>query len=184
MTSRPVDNIFGNIEFSVCVKNLCIELDFDIRAQVAIISPDAGGVPRAKQLKEATGAGGLAFIVKQRAGAGVVETMDLIGDVAGKVCFIVDDMVDTGGTICRAASVLKDRGATHIFACITHGLFCGSALKHINDSVFEKMFVTNTLFQDDNVLQCPKLVVIDIAPLLAKVLRRAHSSSSISALFE
>jgi len=100
------------------------------------------------------------------------------------VCVIVDDLCDTGGTLCRAAAVLRDHGAIDVIGCITHGLFCGSALDHINDSVFSKLFVTNTLYQGDNVTRCAKLEVIDIAPLLAKVIRRSYSSSSISALFE
>jgi ribose-phosphate pyrophosphokinase len=182
MTARPVDNIFGNIEFVKCVRRQVQELGLTME-DVAIIAPDGGGVPRAKQLKEGTRACGLAFIVKQRAGAGVVEQMDLIGDVQGKVCFVVDDLLDTGGTLCMAAQVLKDNGGTHIYGCITHGLFCGKALENINNSQFERLFVTNTLFQGENQRQCAKIEVIDISQLMADVIERAHSSSSISELF-
>jgi len=99
------------------------------------------------------------------------------------VCFIVDDLLDTGGTLCMAAQVLKTNGALNVFGCITHGLFCGSALKNINESCFERLYVTNTLYQGENVKLCPKIHVIDISELMANVIERAHSSSSISELF-
>ncbi len=147
---------------------------------VAVVSPDSGGVARAEDFRQRVG-GSLAIISKQHPGPDATETLDMVGDVEGKIAIIVDDMISTGGTLVEAAEMLKSRGARSIQVAATHGIFAGDAVERIVASDIERMFVTNTLplpkSTDGNV------EVISVAPLLAEAITRTHKGLSISALF-
>ena len=110
--------------------------------------------------------------------------MQLVGDVSGKNCIIVDDMIDTGGTLCKAAELLRQSGATDVIACATHGLFNSPAIDTINKSVLSEVCVTDSIPQDKNVALCSKLKVISLVPLLSEAIYRLHCEKSLSALFE
>jgi ribose-phosphate pyrophosphokinase len=110
--------------------------------------------------------------------------MMLVGDVAGRVCILVDDLADTSNTITRAAKLLKKEGATMVYALVTHGVLSGDAIARINASAIDKMVVTNSVPQDEHKRLCPKLQVLDIAPSFAESIRRVHHGESISALFQ
>ncbi|MFM8595279.1 MAG: ribose-phosphate diphosphokinase [Chloroflexota bacterium] len=145
------------------------------------VSPDSGGVARAEDFRERVG-GSLAIIAKRRPGPDETETLEMVGDVDGKTAIIVDDMISTASTLVVAADQLKERGASHILAAATHGIFAGQALELIRTSAIERVYVTDTIplpamEPRDNVH------VISIAPLLAEAIMRTHKDLSISALF-
>ena len=124
-----------------------------------------------------------ALFHKERKKANEVSRMVLVGDVKGKTAILVDDMADTCGTICLAASQLKGHGAEGVYAFVTHGILSGPALKTISESPLEKLFVTNTIPQSSNQKSCGKIEVIDIANVLGEVIRRSHYGESVSQLF-
>lgn len=124
-----------------------------------------------------------ALFHKERKKANEVSRMILVGHVKDKVAILVDDMADTCGTLCLAASHLSEAGAARVYGLVTHGILSGNALKTISESTLEKLVVTNTLPQEENVAQCPKIEVIDIGNVLAEVIRRSHNGESISKLF-
>eukprot|EP00979_Chaetoceros_neogracilis_P015219 scaffold5530_cov283-Chaetoceros_neogracile.AAC.11 len=179
----PVDNLDGGI----------VGLDHfgskDLHNPV-IVSPDAGGVYRAKKFKEGLGHRyemndiGLAMIIKQRARAGTVDKMDLVGDVNDCDCIIVDDMIDTAGTICKAAAVLKEKGARRVFAFASHGLLSGPGNERIAKSQMEECVILNTIPSSPQRQANEKLVVLSVAPLLAQTIFNIHAKKSISALFK
>lgn len=175
----PVDNLYAS---SVFVPYFA-EKNLD---NVVVVSPDAGGVDRTKKFLEKLNAygidGNLALISKQRAGAGVVSSMSLIGDVVGADAIIVDDMCDTGGTLCKAAQLLKDEGAKRVFAVITHPVFSGTALEKIRNSVIEEIVIADTVPLRDEAPD--NLKVISIGPLLGEAIRRIELGESVSDLFE
>ncbi len=152
-----------------------------------ILSPDAGGVERAKQFKERLAQMGVetgfGIIIKQRAAAGVIGHMDLVGDVKGCDVIIVDDLCDTGRTLVRAAEELKAYGAERIFACITHPVFSGHALKRLGDSVFAEIVVTDTIPHADEDLP-DNITTLSVAPFLAEVVFRLYNGLSLSSVFE
>ena len=158
----------------------------EIRARfterVVVVSPDAGGTERARAFAKRLDAG-LAIIDKRRSGPNVSEVMHIIGDVAGEVCIIVDDMIDTAGTLCHAAKALKEKGAREIYACATHAVLSGPALERINESCLAEVVVTNSIPQDDKVKACSKLRVLSVAELLAEAIRRINGDESVSSLF-
>uniref|UniRef100_A0A6B2LAQ2 Ribose-phosphate pyrophosphokinase 2 n=1 Tax=Arcella intermedia TaxID=1963864 RepID=A0A6B2LAQ2_9EUKA len=170
----PVDNLYA--------EPLIIKYIKQIPGPRAIVSPDAGGVKRAKSISDILGAD-LVIIHKERKKANEVEAMTLVGDVVGKVCFLVDDIADTCGTLQLAAATLKEKGAKDIYACVTHGVLSGPALQRLNESEIKELVVTNSIPQETNLQNSPKLKVIDIAPMLAESIRRTHNGESISALF-
>jgi ribose-phosphate pyrophosphokinase len=124
-----------------------------------------------------------ALFHKERKKANEVSRMVLVGHVRDKVAILVDDMADTCGTLCLAASHLSEAGATRVFGFVTHGILSGNALKTISESTLEKLVVTNTLPQEENVANCPKIEVLDIGIVLAEVIRRSHNGESVSKLF-
>lgn len=151
-----------------------------------VVSPDTGGVERAKLFIEKLASMGisapLAVMMKQRAGAGVIDKMNLIGDVAGRDVIIVDDICDTAGTLVEAAKVLKAQGANRVFACITHPLLSGPACSRIAQSSLEKLFVTDTIpIGTHEVPQ--KVQVVSVAPLIASAIERMTNGESLSELF-
>jgi ribose-phosphate pyrophosphokinase len=158
----------------------------DIRARcpgrLVIVSPDAGGTERARAFAKRLDAN-LAIIDKRRSGPNVSEVMHIIGDVADETCIIVDDMIDTAGTLCNAARALKEQGAKAVYACASHAVLSGPALERINDSCLEEVLVTNSIPVDDKRKACPKLRVLSIAELLAEAIRRINGDESVSSLF-
>jgi len=146
------------------------------------IAPDAGGVERTRAYSKRLDAG-LAIVDKRRERANVSEVMHVIGDVQDRDCIIVDDMIDTAGTLCNAARAVKDRGARRVVACATHGVLSGPAVQRIIDSPLEEVVVTNSIPLSPQVAACPKIKIISIARLLGEAIRRIHNSDSVSSLF-
>jgi ribose-phosphate pyrophosphokinase len=146
-----------------------------------LVSPDAGGVERARALAKRLKAG-LAIIDKRRDGNNVAVFMHLIGDVKGRDAVIVDDMIDTAGTLIQAVDALKREGARRIVACAVHGVLSGPAIGRIRDSVLEEVIITNTVPLTPE-RQLPKIRVLSVAPLLAEAIRRIHDEESVSTLF-
>lgn len=175
----PVDNLYASSALAPYFSSKALQ-------NPVVVSPDAGGVERAKRFQELLAQYGsesqLAMIVKQRAEAGVVESMDLIGDVRGSDVIIVDDLCDTGGTLVKAAQLLKDKGALHVYTAITHPVFSGSALAKIGASPIDEMVITDTIPLKGE--SPANIKTISIAPLLAEAIARIQSGESISALFE
>lgn len=149
---------------------------------LVVVSPDAGGTERARAFAKRLNAG-LAIIDKRRSGPNVSEVMHIIGEVKGKSCVIVDDMIDTAGTLCTAAKALQAEGATDVFACATHGVLSGPALERITDSPLTKVVITNTIPAQDKVEKCDKLIKLSVSRLLAEAIRRIHNDESVSSLF-
>jgi ribose-phosphate pyrophosphokinase len=147
-----------------------------------IVSPDAGGVERARAYSKRLG-GTLAIIDKRRERANESEVMNIIGDVEGQRCLIIDDIMDTAGTMCNAARALTDAGATSVSASVSHAVLSGPAIDRINDSPLEEVVVTNSMPMQEQTARCSKLKVVSIAPLLAEAIRRIHHSDSVSSLF-
>ena len=149
---------------------------------LVVVSPDAGGTERARAFAKRLNAG-LAIIDKRRSGPNVSEVMHIIGDVKGKSCVIIDDMIDTAGTLCTAAKALEEEGACDVFACATHGVLSGPALERIASSPLKKVVVTNTIPAQEKLDKCEKLSSLSISKLLAEAIRRIHNDESVSSLF-
>ncbi len=150
--------------------------------RLVVVSPDAGGTERARAFAKRLDAG-LAIIDKRRSGPNVSEVMHIIGDVEGEVCLIVDDMIDTAGTLCQAAKALKEKGAKEVFACATHAVLSGPALERINESCLREVVITNTIPTTQKLAICPKLRSLSVAGLLAEAIKRINSDESVSSLF-
>jgi len=147
-----------------------------------IVSPDAGGVERARAFAKRMGAG-LAIIDKRRTGPNVSEVMNIIGDVKGKATVVVDDMIDTGGTLTQGMEALKAAGAGPIYACSAHPVFSGPAVQRLADSPAEKVIVTDTIPLNEEAARCDKIVQLSVDELLAEAIRRIHNNESVSSLF-
>ncbi len=147
-----------------------------------VVSPDAGGTERARAFAKRLDAS-LAIIDKRRSGPNVSQVMNIIGDVEGKNCIIVDDMIDTAGTLCQAAQALKDKGAGDIYAFATHAVLSGPALERIDNSCLKEVVVTNTIPVMEKVKACSRLRQLSVAELLAEAIRRINGSESVSSLF-
>ena len=151
-------------------------------AGAVVVSPDAGGVERARAYSKRLDAG-LAIVDKRRERANVAEVMNIVGDVKGKPCIIIDDMIDTAGTLVGAAKALMDKGATKVVACATHGVFSGPAVERIVGSPISKVVVTDTLPLSAEARASGKIEQLSVARLLGEAIKRIHSSDSISSLF-
>jgi len=149
---------------------------------VVVISPDSGGVERARAFAKRLDAP-LAIIDKRREDAHTVEVMNVIGAVAGKTCLIVDDMIDTGGTLVRSAQALLENGANQVYACVTHGVFAGDAVEKIAASELQQLVTTNSIPLSEEGQECKKIKVLSVASLLAKAIRSIHEETSVSKLF-
>ena len=147
-----------------------------------VVSPDAGGVERARAYSKHLKCG-LAIIDKRRDKPNVSQVHHLIGDVAGKRAILVDDMIDTAGTLCNAALAVKEHGATQVYALATHGVFSGPAIDRLNKSALEKIWVTDTIPQQARVERCDRLEVLGLGRLLGEAIKRIHHGDSISSLF-
>jgi len=149
---------------------------------LVIVSPDAGGVERARAFGKRLKAG-LAIIDKRREGPNVAKVMNIIGEVKGLQAILLDDMVDTGGTLVEAASALAAQGASGVVACCTHPVLSGPAVKRLSESVIEEIAVTNTIPLKVEALSNPKFKVLSVARILAQAIKNIHSNDSVSSLF-
>ncbi len=172
----PVDNLYASGFLASY-----IERHFDFSGGV-VVSPDAGGVERARAVAKRLKLG-LAIIDKRRSGPNVAEVMHIIGDVAGKKVLIVDDMIDTAGTLTKAAAALADAGAVSVSALATHAVLSGPAMDRIANSVLDKVIVTDTIQLSEAAMASPKIEVVSVAPLFAEAIRAIHHHDSISRLF-
>ncbi len=170
----PVDHLYSA---PVLLKH--IRANFD---EVVMVSPDAGGVERTRAFAKRLNAD-LAIIDKRRERANECEAMHVIGDVKGKTAILLDDMVDTAGTLCGAASKLKERGAKEVHACCSHAVLSGPAIERLNDSEIKSLVVTNSIPLADKGDRCDKITVLSVGELLGEAIRRIHSEDSVSYLF-
>lgn len=173
----PVDNLYGT---PVLLRDL-VQKNYD---NLMVVSPDVGGVVRARAMAKSLGGVDLAIIDKRRAKANESEVMHIIGDVKGRDCVIVDDIVDTAGTLCKAATALKANGATRVVGYITHPVLSGKAIETIASSDLDELVVTDTIALSESAKACSKIRQVSIAPMLAESLRRINNEESISAMFE
>jgi ribose-phosphate pyrophosphokinase len=171
----PVDHLYC----SPVILEYLRTLDND---RLVIVSPDAGGVERARAFAKKLNAG-LAIIDKRRIEPNVAELMHIIGDVEGRDAIIVDDMVDTAGTLCEAANALHKNGARQIRAVATHPVLSGPAIKRITDSALEELIVSNTIPLTPTARECPKIRVVSAARLFGEAIKRIHDRDSVSSLF-
>ena len=151
-------------------------------SQVTIVSPDAGGAERARAYAKRLDAE-LAVVDKRRTEDGTAEVMNVIGDVEGRTCILQDDIVDTAGTMQKAASALKTAGASRVLACAVHGVLSGPAIDRIENSPMDQLIVTNTVPLRGEAQQCKKIVVLSVARLLGQAIRSIHEETSVSSLF-
>ena len=171
----PVDHLFA----------APVIIDFLARQtfqNLTIVSPDAGGAERARACAKRLG-GELAVIDKRRTDDGTAEVMNVVGDVAGRTCIIQDDIIDTAGTIVKAANALKENGAARVFACAVHGVLSGQAFERIEKAPLEKLIVTNTIPLNGERARHSKIVSLSVAKLLSQAIRSIHEESSVSSLF-
>jgi ribose-phosphate pyrophosphokinase len=173
----PVDNLYAAPVILTYLKN---RFNSD---EVVMVTPDAGGTERARAFAKRLGCS-LAVIDKRRTGPNVAEVMHLIGDVRDKIAIILDDMIDTAGTLTQAAKALKENGASRIFACATHGVLSGPAIERINNSDIEEVVLTDTIRLADKGSTTSKIRILSVADLLAEAIRRIHEDESVSSLFE
>ncbi|MGF1752165.1 ribose-phosphate pyrophosphokinase [Vibrio makurazakiensis] len=172
----PVDNIFGTPVLLEDMQNRGLE-------NPVVVSPDLGGVVRARATAKALGDVDIAIVDKRRPRANVSEVMNLIGDVEGRDCVIVDDMIDTGGTLCKAAEALKERGAKRVFAYATHAVFSGTAADNIGNSVLDQVIVTDSIKLSPEMAATGKVTELSLSRMLAEAIRRISNEESISAMF-
>ncbi len=173
----PVDNLYAQ---PILTRFVADHLPV---AETVIVSPDAGGVERARRFAKPLHCG-LAIIDKRRSGPNQAEALHLIGDVRDRDAIIVDDMIDTAGTLSKAAQSLRDNGARRVFAVATHAVLSGPAVQRIQDSVLETVVVTDTIPLSAEARACPKIRVVSVAGLFAKAVRSIHDHDSISSLFD
>ncbi len=148
-----------------------------------VVSPDVGGVVRARAIAKQLGHIDLAIVDKRRTGPNVAKVMNIIGDVEGRTCILVDDMVDTAGTLCEAARVLKEKGASKVMAYITHAILSGPAVERVGHSVLDQLVVTDTVPLRDEAAACPEIRQVSIADMLAETIRRISTEQSVSSIF-
>jgi ribose-phosphate pyrophosphokinase len=171
----PVDHLYG-------LPVLMDELRGRFNSESVIVSPDAGGVERARAYSKRLGAG-LAIIDKRRPAPNVSEVVNIIGDVKGRDAIIIDDMVDTAGTLCAAAQAVKNQGARAVYACASHGVLSPPAIDRIMSSPLEELIIMDTIPLRDDVRACPKIKVLSVARLIGEAVKRIHHGDSISSLF-
>jgi ribose-phosphate pyrophosphokinase len=173
----PTDNLFA---MPVIVKDISENLG---GKEPMVVSPDVGGVVRARALARRLNTE-LAIVDKRREKAGVSEVMNIIGDVEGRPCILIDDIVDSGGTLCNAAEALLNNGATEVYAYTTHGVLSGKAVERIKNSKLKSMVVTDSIQATDAMKACANIRTISIAPLLGEAMRRINNEASVSSLFD
>jgi ribose-phosphate pyrophosphokinase len=171
----PFDHVYG----------LPVILDYLVSknlSDIVVVSPDVGGVARARAFAKKLDDAPLAIIDKRRQAHNVAEVLNVIGDVKGKTAVLVDDMIDTGGTICEGARLLRQEGARQVYACATHAVFSPPAVERLSGGIFEEVIVTNTIpFSEEHLF--PQLTVLSVANLLGETIWRIHEDSSVSSMF-
>ena len=148
-----------------------------------VVSPDTGGVLRARSVAKTLGVQDLAIIDKRRERANESEVLNIIGDIDGRICIVPDDMIDTAGTLSNASHALKDKGAKEVIAFITHPVLSGNAIENINSSAIDKLIVSNSIDIGDKSKKCPKIDVFDVSEVLSEAIKRITTGDSISELF-
>lgn len=149
-----------------------------------VVSPDVGGVVRARALAKRLDNAPLAIVDKRRDKPGQSEVMNIIGEVQGRHCILIDDIVDSGGTLCNAAQALLDAGASSVVAYITHGVLSGAAVQKVNNSVLKELVITDTILGTDPTKDSDRIRILSIAPLIGEAIRRIADESSVSSLFD
>ena len=175
--SFPMDNIYTA---NLMVKNLLDDYKVE---DLQVVSPDTGGVIRARSVAKTLGVKDLAIIDKRREKANESQVINLIGDVENKVCIVPDDLIDTAGTLSNASHALKEKGAKEIIAYITHPVLSGNAVENLNNSAIDRLVVSNSIDIGDKSKKCPKIDVFDISPILSQAIIRLMTGESISELF-
>jgi len=171
----PVDHLFA----APVIIEYCARLH---HRNLTIVSPDAGGAERARAYAKRLDAE-LAIVDKRRTEDGTAEVMNVIGDVKGRTCILQDDIIDTAGTITKAATALKAKGAARVFACAVHGVLSGPALERIEKSPIDRLIVTNTIPLTTDLARCDKIKVLSVARLLGQAIKSIHEETSVSSLF-
>ena len=173
----PVDNLFATPIFARHIKR-------KIRGNNLIcVSPDVGGVERTRALGRRINSG-IAIIDKRRPAPGKSEVMNIVGSVKGKICFIVDDIIDSGGTIVNAAKVLKEKGAKDVYVYATHAVLSGDAVEKLKKSSIKKLIITDSIDNSHKIKKIPKIEVLSIASMMAEAIKRISNSTSVSSLFK
>ncbi|MEO8522870.1 MAG: ribose-phosphate diphosphokinase, partial [Acidobacteriota bacterium] len=171
----PVDHLFA----APVIIDYCARLGYQ---NLTIVSPDAGGAERARAYAKRLG-GELAIIDKRRSDDGTAEVMNVVGDVAGQTCIIQDDIIDTAGTIVKAATALKKSGAERVLACAVHGVLSGPAIERLEAAPIDQVIITNTIPLSGAKAGCGKIKVLSVARLLGQAIRSIHEETSVSSLF-
>jgi ribose-phosphate pyrophosphokinase len=171
----PVDHLFAAPVLLDAIREMGVE-------DLVIVSPDVGGVARARAIGKRLGAS-LAIIDKRRSGPNETEVLHVVGEVEGKNVLILDDIIDTAGTLVQAEEALREQGARRTYAAAVHPVFSGPAFDRIENSGIETLFVTNTIPLDDAMGRCPKIRPLSVAPLLGEAIQRIHEGASVSSLF-
>ncbi len=174
----PTDNLYAAPVFALDIRHNLTGHD-----DITVVSPDVGGVLRARGLAKRIGAE-LAIVDKRRAKAGEVESMTIIGDVEGRTCILVDDICDTAGTLCKAADLLKESGAREVHAYISHGVLSGPAIQRVADSGLASLVITDSIAPTDAVRSARKIRIVSIAPMLAQAVLNVGNDTSVSSLFD
>lgn len=174
----PVDNVFGS---PVLLDDILKKTDL---VNPIVVSPDIGGVVRARAVAKLLNDTEMAIIDKRRPRANVSQVMHIIGDVSDRDCILVDDMIDTGGTLCKAAEALKERGAKRVFAYATHAVFSGAAAQNLASDAIDEIVVTDTVPLSPEIKALGKVRVLTLSTMLAEAIRRISNEESISAMFE
>jgi ribose-phosphate pyrophosphokinase len=174
----PTDNLYG-----APVMSADIQARFSGR-NITVVSPDVGGVVRARALAKRLDNAPLAIVDKRREKPGESEVMNIIGDVSGRFCILIDDIVDSAGTLCNAAAALKESGAEDVVAYCTHGVLSGGAAARVDKSVLSELVITDSIAAYDAAEASAKIRLLTIAPLLAEAIRRIADESSVSSLFD
>jgi len=175
--SMPVDNVYTT---PAMLKDIRERLD---TSHVTVVSPDVGGVVRARAIAKRLNDAELTIIDKRRSGPNKAEVMNIIGEPNGRDCIIIDDIVDTAGTLCSAALRLKEAGAKSVYAYVTHPVLSGPAIDNISRSALDQLIVTDTIPLNDAALHCPKIAQISLAETLAKTIRHINEEESVSSMF-
>ena len=173
----PVDNLFSTPIFSKHIKK------YISNKNIICVAPDVGGVERARSLGQKLNVG-LAIVDKRRPAPGKSQVMNIIGNVKGKNCLLVDDIIDSGGTIVNAAKALKEKGAKDVYVYVTHGVLSGNAVEQINNSKIKKLILTDTIDNSNKIKKSSKIVVLSISNLMAEAIKRISNSTSVSDLFK
>lgn len=173
----PVDNVFGSL---ILLEDM---LQRELKNPI-VVSPDIGGVVRARAIAKLLYDTDMAIIDKRRPRANISQIMNIIGDVASRDCILVDDMIDTGGTLCKAAEALKERGAKRVFAYATHPIFSGKAAENLKHSMIDEVVVCDTIPLPEKIQLLPNVRVLTLAGMLSEAIRRISNEESISAMFE